>query len=450
MKAWRTLGVMLSLLVAIPTVGAQTYTLAETLKAGDCFRVQLEMKVSGKLRVSREGKPFPLDLTATANHAFPERILNIASTGLAERSARSYETATAEISVQGGRSQRTLRPERRLIVAQRHKDQPLVYCPTGPLTREEVELAGEHFDTLSLIGLLPGKAVAVGDTWKVANPVVQALCHFDGVTEQALVCKLEKVEGKVAQVSVAGPACGIESGALAKLQIQATYHFDLDARRLTRLEWKQQDEREQGPTSPASTLEATTIVKRTPIDEPASLANVALVSVPAEMTPPEPMTHLDYRDARDRFGFSHGREWQRVGQTDEHIVLRMLDRGDLVAQLTVTPWTRADKGKHMTPEAFKQAMADTPGWQVEKELQAGEVPAGEGRWVYRVSAVGKMDGMDVLQNFYLVAGPDGEQLVLVFTMAPKQAERLGTRDLSIAGSIDFPSMRKEKDSPRRP
>ena len=118
--------------------------------------------------------------------------------------------------------------------------------------------------------------------------------------------------------------------------------------------------------------------------------------------------------------------------------MRLMDRGDFVAQVTLTPWTKAENGKHLAPEDFRQAMADTPGWELEDELQAEEVPAEGGYWVYRISALGDLDGAKVMQNFYLVAGPDGQQLVLAFTLPPKQADRLGTRDLSMAASLAFP------------
>jgi hypothetical protein len=119
-----------------------------------------------------------------------------------------------------------------------------------------------------------------------------------------------------------------------------------------------------------------------------------------------------------------------------------------VAQVTVTPWTKADQGKHLSPEEFRQAMAETPGWEPDDELQAGEVPAEGGRWIYRISALGELDETKVMQNFYLVAGPEGQQIVLAFTMPPKQADRLGTRDLSIAASIDFPGVRQASDKPK--
>jgi hypothetical protein len=445
MRSWRTLGIIAVVLAGASTVRAQdTYLLAEEIKPGDCFRIEINLDVDGELRVSREGRPVPLKLAATARHAYPERVLHIGKTGLIEKTARVYETARAEIKVMDSRSQRALRTERRLVVAQYFKDQRLAYCPAGPLTREEVELIEGHFDSLCLTGLLPGKEVKVGETWKVLSPVVQGLCHFEGLSEQDLVCKLEKVEGKIAHVSVTGAADGIDLGAMAKVKIQAAYQFDLKEQRLVQLEWKQQDEREQGPASPASTVRARTILKRARIDEPRELNNVALVSVPDGMQPPEAMTYVEHREMKDRFDLTHGREWHLVGQTSDHVVLRMLDRGDFVAQLTVTPWTPADKGKHISADEFRRAMAETPGWEPEKELQAGEVPAEGGRWIYRLSSLGQMDGMPVLQNFYVVAAPSGEQVVLVFTMAPRHAERLGTRDLSIAGSIDFPASRMDR------
>jgi hypothetical protein len=44
----------------------------------------------------------------------------------------------------------------------------------------------------------------------------------------------------------------------------------------------------------------------------------------------------------------------------------------------------------------------------------------------------------VQENVYLVAGPNGEQVIVSVTMPPKKVDQLGSRDLSLAGSIDFP------------
>jgi hypothetical protein len=438
MAVWRTLGILAALHLTAGLGPAQTYPLVEELKPGDCFRLRLEMKLTGEIRVSREGKQLPLKETASATHEFCERILIVDKSGFSEKSARRYTMAKASITVGNDRSERSLNPERGPFVAQRVKDQILVYCPATTLSHEELE-ATDHFDTLNLTGLLSGKAVTIDETWKLTSSAVQALCHFEGLTEHDLKGKLIDVKDNLAKITVSGTASGIDLGALVKLNVDATCHFDLKAKRLTWLEWKQKDEREQGPASPAASVQETTTIQRSAIDTPGTLTDVALVSVPEGNKEPEPhRTQVLYVDPKSRFDLAHSREWTLVGQTEEHVILRLLERGDFVAQVTITPWEPAEKGKHMDPEKFRETMAGTPGWDMEKELQIGEVPCEGGRWMYRVSAQGRLDGAAVIQNFYLIASPNGDQVVLVFTMTPKQADRLGSRDLSLAGSVDFP------------
>lgn len=439
MRTWRTLASVAVLLAAARTGAAQTYPLTEKVKAGDCFRYQLRMELTGKLKITQGDKASELPLAATAAHEFPERVLAAGDNGLPEKTARVYDKAQASIKVQDDAAERTLRPERRLLVVQRHQDRGVVFSPAGPLTREEAELTGDHFDTLLLTGLLPASDVKVGDTWPVGLTTAQALCHFEGLTEHSLVCKLEEVKDGVARVSVTGPATGIDLGATVKLKVQAGYHFDLKASRLTGLQWKQQDVREQGPVSPASEAEVTYTLAREAVEEPDCLSNVALISVPDDKAPPAAMTALSHRDAKGRFELLYAREWHVVASTPERLVLRLLDRGDFVAQVTVTPWTRYPKGQHLSAEQVCDAALKVPGWAPAQQLQKGEVPADGGRWVYRVSALGALDGVEAIQNYYLVAGPEGDQAVVLFTMTPKQVDRLGARDLTLVGGLDFPA-----------
>src|SRR5262249_19605948 len=159
----------------------------------------------------------------------------------------------------------SLRADRRLQVAQRHNDQGFVYAPAGCLTREELALTSEQFDTLTLTGLLPQKEVELGATWKISDAVAQALCSFEGLTAHELTCKLEKVEDPVAHVSVKGTATEIDFGAMVKLTVDAEFQYDLKLHRMPTMTWAKKDERDQGPPSPASTEESTTKLSRTAI-----------------------------------------------------------------------------------------------------------------------------------------------------------------------------------------
>ncbi len=339
MATWRTL---LSLTVALgvtTAARAQTCTLTETPAAGTCTRNQLAMKLTGVLKVQQEGKTLELKQTADANHDYLERILAVEG-GVAHRAARHYQTARVVITVNGQRVENTLRSDRAaLLVAQRHRDQVFAYCPKDHLTRDELHVT-EHFDTLSLPGLLPQREVKVGDTWKVANATVQALCNFEGLTTQTLTGKLETVQGTAAHVSVTGTAAGIDLGAEVKVSITAGLVYDLTAKRITKVEWKQSDARTQGPVSPAGMVELVISLNRVGTDTPAELNDYAIVPVPPGPLPPEDMKLLVYADPRGRYDILHTREWQLVGRTDEHLVLRLMDRGEFVAQVTVAPGKR--------------------------------------------------------------------------------------------------------------
>jgi hypothetical protein len=419
---------------------AQSCNLTETIKADECFRTRLETKLTGEMRFQKGSGTLPIKQDMTAEHTFVERCLQVSDKGDVEKSARYYDTAKAHFVVGRDAFDKAQRAERRLIVAHRRNDQIVVYSPAGPLTRTELEAVGDHFDAMVLSRLLPGKDVSVGDTWRPSNGAVQAACNFEGLAEQKIDGKLESIKDDVAEFSLSGTASGIDTGALVKVNVQAKGKFDIKSHRVVSLEWTEKDERDQGPASPAMTAETKITLQRERIDQPDNLSNIALVSVPPGLDIPPEKLQLDYRDPKGRYALLHSREWYISSVSDEHVVMRLLDRGDFVAQVTITPWRKAEPGKHITPEELKQQVNEATGWQPEKELQAGEVSGqGEGRWVYRLSEEGKLDDLQVIQNYYVVAAKTGEQVFLVFTLTRKQADKLAERDLSLVGSIDVPA-----------
>jgi len=445
MVSWRVLGTIGCLLLAAGHGWAQSATLAEPIAAGDCFEIKLNMKLTGEMRFLKLGDTITLKMEASGNHQLHECVLQMGATGLPDKSARVYDKAEAVIMVGKDRVEKTLRSERKLIVAHRQRDGLLAYCPTGTLTRQELDVTSDHFDLLSVIGLLPGKEVKVGgEPWKITNAAAQGLCSFEGLTGHTLTGKLESVKDNLATFSVSGTANGIDMGASVKLTIDARGQFDLKSKRVVALEWNQKDEREAGPVSPATTVQTKTLLQRKSIEQPSDLTPAALVSIPSgNDTVAASMTQLDFHDPKDRFDLVYGREWQIVSQNEKRLIMRLMERGDFIAQVTITPWTNAGPGKHVTPEEFRTTMNSTPGWELEKELQAGDVPSQvAGRWIHRLSMLGTLDGVGVMQNFYVVASPAGEQVVVAFTMTPKQADKLGARDLSLVTSLEVPSAKK--------
>jgi hypothetical protein len=410
--------------------------LAESVREGDRTSISLELELTGKLLVIQEGAKQELRLEAAARHAFLERVM-AEKDGLATLTARLYSDATATASVAGEKSTRVLPPTRRLILARRSADGLVCLATAGPLTRDELDLVTEHFNPQCLPGLLPGKVVNVNDTWTLSDNAVQAACLFHGILKNGLTGKLTGMKDGFAAFTIAGNAEGIENGAKVVLAINATGTFDVSTSRVTSLTWKQKDQREQGAVNPASEVEVVVRLTRKPVDAiPRELSDEAIAKFPEIAATPK-SADLRYTDPKGRYHITHPRGWYVTGQTDDHLVLRLVDRGEFVAQATVTAWRKVEPGKHSTVEEFRKAVAQTPGWVAGKTTSDGELPLGDGRWLYRTVVEGKIDDQPAVQNFFLLAGARGDQVAVTIVARPDKLRLVGTRDVDLVKAIEF-------------
>ncbi len=431
---------VLASLVAPSLLHAQTVDLTEAPLADRCLRNELTMELDGKITVKQDGKDMSYPHKAQAKHVFMERFLEV-NGSVAGKVGRFYTAADGTVIFNNlDSSKRSLRADRRFLVTQRVNGQIVSFSPKGALTREEMELT-EHFDTMALAGLVPGKTIEVGKSWAIPNNVVLALCELDGVTEQKLEGTLEAVKGNIAACKVAGKAAGINLGAQVEMEINARFDFDIKQQRIVALEWKENDKRLQGPITPALVAEVSIKLTRTPIEEPEELNKFALVKVPEGATPPASLTNLHHQDAKKRFELSHARDWHVTSPEDSaQLVMRHIERGDFIAQATITAWKKIDVTNVIALEKFADDMAKTPGWAEEKEIsreQLKNTPKGQ-HTVYRVAASGSLDGVRTVQYFYLIVSPQGEQLIATFSVVPQQVQRMGSRDLEMVREIVFP------------
>jgi hypothetical protein len=309
------------------------------------------------------------------------------------------------------------------------------YRSASPLTRDELSLVAEHFDAAKMTGLLPGKSVNVNDTWPIRDEVVSALCSFDGLVRQTLTAKLVEVKDHIADFTIEGEAEGVENGAKAKLTIAARAQFDLTSKHLANLTWEQIDDREAGPISPAMKAKAKITAVRTEEGGRAS-----------QMRRERPVwddKHVDqllYRHPEGKYELLHHRDWHAVVQTDSHLVMRFVVRGEMIAQATIASWKKSTAAtREDAIREFIDATAKTPGWTEEKKIASVSMPASEGLMIYRHTASGKQDNAAVVQSFYLITAADGRQVTVTSVSTPQMEKKLGTADAAIAEAIRFPA-----------
>ncbi len=428
------------LAIAGPLASAQTVLLSETNLQGACFNNELTMKLKGTVTVQEKGQPATFPRTATAGHSYFERVLDVKD-GQIERTARFYNRADAALVDGTEKFSLALKANHTFLVAHRVKEQLIVYHPAESLSHEETEITS-HFDTLAVPGLLPRREAKIGDTWAIPRDVIQALADFDGVEKSDVTGTLEKIDGDIAYISFRGIVQGIDMAAPVTVMVKdSTAAFSIKQKRIVQLDWRVTDQRQQGPVSPALSADVEFRLKRTPIAVPNQLADVALAKIAAG-PPPAHLTAITYRNLQKGFEFQYSRDWYMVSQAnDGKLVMRLVDpRGEFVAQCSVTPWQKVDAANLMKLPEFGKLMRDSKGWQQKEGPPLDEtdkIKAANGYTILRVTAEGKLAGVDAIRSFYLVATPVGEQILVDFTMLTAQAAKLDARDVALVQSFQF-------------
>lgn len=411
--------------------------LSEIRNPAELHRIALQMTLTGRMKVERDEKIEALNIEANGTFRYRERIDPVAK----PIACRYYDEAISESFVAGERTKKILTDEHRGILIYQESNGPVHLSPTSPLTREELEIVSEHWDSLAIPGLLPSKAVTLGETWAIPNDVAQTVCHFDGLIKNELVGKLSELTEPQAIVTVSGKAEGVENGAGVRLQVVAKLTIDLAKRFVGRVDWQQMDEREAGPVSPAMDVKVGLVLTRTRLaatsQEDSRDLEALLAKRPTGAKIPDLLVQLRHADANG-FEFVYPRDWHIVVMNQKHLVMRLLNRGEYIAQATFASWkpTAGIDAKAILAE-FVEATRKQPGWEPEKVLENGPMMVGDGRAIYRLSARGKQDGHDVVQSFHLLEG-GGKHLAIATVCNVNAVEKLGTRDVALVSAVEFP------------
>lgn len=429
-------GSALLLLLCGPLNAAQEFELRETAPESRAFLVESRIGLDGKLQTSAgEGKAISLTLAGNANFAYHTRALPSAGRDeKALRSLRWYDQADATVQVSGQTMSTRLDPSRRLIVAGGGRAGVTLYAPSSPLTYGELELLRSPADPLAILAVLPPTPVTIGQSWQVASWAAQMLAGHDVGLKHELTCELESVDGNIATIRIKGGIEGAILGAASTVKLDGTLLFDLANRCVTHCELVQTEERSVGTVSPGMNVTAKVSWDRKPSSIPQQLQDAAADAVPLD--PPVASLALRFESPWN-LSFLHGRNWHVFYRNREVAVLRLLDRGSLVAQCNISPIPSAPAGEHTPVEQFQADIQASLGEKLTSIQPAERLPASDGRSVYRVVANGQAGELPMQWIYYLCAAPSGKQLSLVFAVESKLLESLGEQDREMVRTLQF-------------
>jgi hypothetical protein len=212
--------------------------------------------------------------------------------------------------------------------------------------------------------------------------------------------------------------------------------FDRKAGIVSRLELNRTENRQPGPVEAGLDLKSTLMVIRRIAPLAPELADAAIAGQSMDTSPPLQLLQLIAPDGK--YNLLHDRNWHTYWDDPKLVVLKRLEKGQVVAQCNLAAGPPAGRGKHQDPAQFRDDIRRSLKERFVQFLGAGEVegdPAGGFR--YKVGVQGRERELGVLWYYYLVGSPEGDQLLATFTLAQDDANSFGDQDLQLIGSLQW-------------
>jgi hypothetical protein len=404
-----------------PSTPATSADLTSGVLPGTCAQVKTVFEAAGQLkfRAGETIKELPTQVSAT--FTYDEKLLPGQAGVLA---ARFYRSAEAVILLDKTTNKVNLRPECRDVVVEATDAQPNLYSPAKPLAADELDLLQVPATSLLVEQMLPGKEVKVGETWTTENAPWAGLLNLDAVSKSQVVGTLVAVDATTARIEFKGLVQGAIGGVASDIDIAGRAAFDLRQNRITWLGLVIKEKRSIGHIEPGVEMTAKLQMTVATIPEPEELGWAGIDDVPSP-TPPEALL-LGLESSRGRYRLEHERRWHVMSDRGEVLSLRMVDRGELVAQCNVTSVAAGDAAKRPSLEDFQNDIRRSLGPNFEQFVTAGETKNSLGHTTWSAEAIGKVDELEITWRYFLVFDGTGRQVAFAFTCETPMLERLGT------------------------
>jgi hypothetical protein len=350
-------GILAVVLAVAAPASAQEALLAEDFKPGHAYRIEGQSKLTGKIAATVEkGKPPQvLDVVGASRVVADERVLAADEPGVVAV-VRSYRDIQFKRTMGGVQQDTSVRPSVRRMVVRAANGKNVPFSPDGPLMVGEIDFVkADTFSPTIVPGLLPGRGVRVGDTWKASAAATAELTGMEKVESGDLTAEFlgvtEVDRKRVAKIKVAGVLRGVDQDGPGRLKLDGTAYFDLDAKMLTYLSVKGTHEMLDGNGQVMGLYEGLSVTTRTPLTLPADLSDASLRGL--ELKPNIENTQLLFDNPGLGARFLYPRGW-RVGAIQGKQVKLDHSAGGAHILITVEP-----PGKVPTAEDYqRETVAD--------------------------------------------------------------------------------------------
>jgi hypothetical protein len=338
---------------ASPLPAQEAAWLREQFPPGYQYRVSSRVELTGSLTLPLEtGQTTPKKVALSGRSAidYDERVLAHDKKGQVDKTLRIYGKLHFERKVAEQQQQSDLRNVARRLVILRHKQLEVPFCPDGPLTWGEIDLVRTDVFTPALAGLLPERAVRVGEHWNATPVAVQELTDLETIDDGGLECKLAQFTTlagrRHARIDFSGTVRGVGEDGANRQQLDGTLLFDRESNHISYLSMRGVQTLLDKEGQAAGQVEGTFVLTRQPRSSP-ELRDEIVRSLPAE--PNDDNTLLLFEDEGLGVRLLYPRRWHVAGVRGKQVAIDEKQGSGLL--LTLEPLGRVPTGKQFLDES---------------------------------------------------------------------------------------------------
>ena len=456
-------------------------------------RVRVRLDVTGELvaPAGPDAAPVREPVEMTARFDFEETLPGPSAPEEAMVVRRAYRDATASMRVGDATTNATLAADARHLCVVRQGTTPMPYLEDGFLSGEESDLLETPFDSLLIDDLLPKTTVSIGQAWEIPADITAGILAIDTVESGVIEARVQEVADDRATVAFAGIIDGAVDGVPTHVTVEGSFavaartavsdesesgsesdsvpvRYELHGR-ISQVSSVVRERRQASHVAPGFEVEARLLVARTALAanvemEKDSDSHADLQADPAAdagrsgSDPAGPPRRRGlggpgrvwYRDPQGGFDLVHDVRWRRVEDGANGLVMRLVDRGALVGQCSITSLPQAPAASLPTREEVQRDVERSLAGQVVRIDAAEETERADGLKVVRLASSGAAGRLPFRWIHYVLAAHDGSRVSVTFMFEESMQQRFGEADRPLIEGVRLPATRPHPDAGGQP
>ena len=313
----------------------------------------------------------------------------------------------------------------------------------GFLTQPEADLLTVAFDPFYLNALVPPNDYSRGTQWELNQAAVANLLCIDTVYSGGLEAAITESTADRVVVKIKGEVEGAVSGAKASIVVDGNYDWTKGsdtAGNVSMLHVVIKELRDVSYTAPGIDIEA--VIKMSCHSQKKSLPRIVATSSNGEDSEygrsrrgPGKRGFRWMCDPYKRYDIVYGTNWKIIEESSDYLMMRLVDRGALIGQVTVTPLP--PQSDVLTLSDFENDIETALGEQFGNLVSASTYSRDDGTEILRVASVGKAENLPFHWIHYYLRAVEGQRLSLAFMVESRHMDRFSDADRQYIEGVDL-------------